>query len=60
MEKEPLTLNNLAMAMAAKNSNGIVIAQVERIADYHTLPPRAVRVPGIFVDCVVVADPRTI
>src|SRR5271157_4426755 len=58
MEKEPLTLNNLAMAMAAKNSNGIVIAQVERVADYHTLPPRAVRVPGIFVDCVVVADPE--
>jgi len=57
MEREPLTLNNLAMAMAAKNSNGIVIAQVERIAERDTLPPRAVRIPGIFVDCVVVADP---
>ena len=58
MEKEPLTLNNLAMAMAAKNSNGIVIAQVERIADRNTLPPRDVKVPGIFVDCVVVAEPE--
>ena len=58
MEKEPLTLNNLAMAMAAKNSNGVVIAQVERIADRNTLPPREVKVPGIFVDCVVVADPE--
>jgi propionate CoA-transferase len=58
MEKEPLTLNNLAMAMAAKNSNGIVIAQVERIADRNTLPPRDVKVPGIFVDCVVVAGPE--
>ena len=58
MEKEPLTLNNLAMAMAAKNSNGIVIAQVERIADRNTLPPREVRIPGIFVDCVVVAEPE--
>jgi propionate CoA-transferase len=58
MEKEPLTLNNLAMAMAAKNSNGIVIAQVERIADRNTLPPREVKVPGIFVDCVVVAPPE--
>lgn len=56
MEKEPLTLNNLAMAMAAKNSNGIVIAQVERIAERNTLPPREVKVPGIFVDCVVVAS----
>ena len=58
MEKEPLTLNNLAMAMAAKNSNGIVIAQVERIADRNTIPSREVKVPGIFVDCVVVADPE--
>jgi propionate CoA-transferase len=58
MEKEPLTLNNLAMAMAAKNSNGIVIAQVERIAERNTLPPRDVKVPGIFVDCVVVAPPE--
>jgi propionate CoA-transferase len=58
MEKEPLTLNNLAMAMAAKNSNGVVIAQVERIAERNTLPPRDVKVPGIFVDCVVVAPPE--
>ncbi len=58
MEREPLALNNLAMAMAAKNSNGIVIAQVERIAERNTLPPRQVRIPGIFVDCVVVAEPE--
>ncbi len=57
-EKEPLSLNNLSMAMAAKNSNGIVIAQVERIAERRSLPPREVRIPGILVDCVVVADPE--
>lgn len=58
MEKESLTLDNLAQAMAAKNCNGIVIAQVERIAEHGSLNPRAVKVPGILVDCVVVAEPH--
>ncbi|MBF0128706.1 MAG: acyl CoA:acetate/3-ketoacid CoA transferase [Alphaproteobacteria bacterium] len=58
MEKESLTLDCLAMAMAAKNSNGIVLAQVERIAERGSLNPRHVHVPGIMVDCVVVAAPE--
>ena len=46
MEREALTLDNLAMAMAAKNSGGLVIAQVERVAELHTLHPRTVKIPG--------------
>jgi propionate CoA-transferase len=58
MEREALTLDNLAMAMAAKNSRGFVIVQVERIAASHSLNPREVQIPGILVDCVVVANPE--
>ncbi len=57
MEHEALVLDNLALAMAAKNSNGFVIAQVERICAYGALSARQVEIPGVMVDCVVVAGP---
>jgi propionate CoA-transferase len=58
MEREALIVDALAMAMAARNSGGIVIAQVERVANPDTLNPHAVIVPGILVDYVVVARPE--
>lgn len=58
MEKEPVTLDVLPVAMAVKNSGGFVIVQVERIAERGALNARQVKIPGILVDCVVVAKPE--
>jgi propionate CoA-transferase len=56
MEREALTLEVLAIAMAARNSGGIFITQVERLAEAHSLNPRQVKVPGVLVDCVLLAE----
>lgn len=54
LENETAKLGVLAAAMAAHNNGGLVIAQVERLANAGTLPARAVDVPGHLVDVLVV------
>jgi len=56
MEREALTLESLAQAMAVKSSSGIVMVQVERVVQRGTLNPKHVVIPGVLVDVVVVAD----
>ena len=58
LEKESLSLENLSLALAARNSGGIVICQVERVAQLNSIDARQVRIPGIMVDCVVVAEDK--
>jgi propionate CoA-transferase len=57
-EKEALFLESLEIAIAVRNSGGTIIVQVERVAQRGTLKARDVKIPGIFVDYVVVAKPE--
>ncbi len=54
MEHEAVYGEMLSMAQAARRNGGLVIAQVKRLARRETLEPKAVKIPGMFVDVVVV------
>ena len=57
-EHESVLNEGLAVAMAAKNTGGIVIVQVEYVTKKGTMDPKLVKIPGILVDYVVQAtDP---
>src|SRR6478736_1799338 len=54
-EHEGALLGPIEQALAVRNNDGLVIAQVKRLAKSGTIKPFAVAVPGIFVDVIVVA-----
>lgn len=55
MDDEAIIGEVLPVAQAVRNSGGVVIAQVRRVLD-HAANPKSVRVPGILVDRLVIAD----
>lgn len=55
-EDEGSPLGALDLAYAAHNNGGIVIAQVKRVAEAGSLHPQHVKVPGILIDAVVIAE----
>lgn len=56
LEEEPLSLEVLSIATAVRNSGGIVIVQVKRKLEDGYIQPKEVKIPGILVDYVVVAE----
>ncbi|MER1969100.1 CoA-transferase [Castellaniella sp. GW247-6E4] len=54
LEDEITPLDVYAMAAAAHNSGGIVIAQVARLVKKGSLHPKQVKIPGYLVDVLVV------
>jgi propionate CoA-transferase len=59
MEDEAVRGEMLAMAMAARNSGGVVIAQAKRLASAKSLPARSVVVPGALVDLAYLDPEQT-
>lgn len=53
-EHESLLCDQRNIAMAARNSGGVVLAQVKRLCAVGSLSSRSVGVPGAMVDCVCV------
>ena len=57
MDEEAVFGEVLPISQAAHNHGGVVLAQVKRLLDAPA-PPQHVRVPGILVDRIVLADPH--
>lgn len=55
-EREAYDHGSIDVALAAHNSGGLVIAEVNRVVEVGELNPRLGRVPGALVDAVVVAE----
>jgi propionate CoA-transferase len=57
VENEGMLFEILSVAQAAKNSGGIVIAEVAYVAKAGSLNPKQVTVPGVLIDHLVISGP---
>jgi propionate CoA-transferase len=55
-EDEVITAEALSIAQAVKNSGGKVIVQIEHFAEDYSRDPQKIKIPGIYVDAVVISD----
>jgi propionate CoA-transferase len=58
-EREVITAEALSIAQAARNSGGKVFVQVERLVEDFSRDPKTIRIPGIYVDGIVLSSPET-
>lgn len=56
LEHECCTTEVTSIAQAVKNSGGKVVVQVEKVVRSGTMDPRLVKLPGIYVDAIVVCE----
>ncbi len=58
LEHECCTNEATAIAQAAKNSGGKVIVQVEKVVQNGSVDPKLVKIPGIYVDALVICTDK--
>lgn len=56
LEHECTTTEATSIAQAVKNCGGKVVVQVEKVVSDGALDPRMVKIPGIYVDAIVVCE----
>ena len=56
LEHEVASLEATSIAQAVKNCGGKVVVQVEKVVADGTLHPKLVKIPGIYVDAIVVCE----